>query len=214
MALAAALIAGLAATPAKAQEAGSLFLGVTAGGAYSGLRGDFLESSERARSYKWGFVGGATFEAYYKRNFAVKVDALYTQKGVQNVPSAIGAADLNLAYIDVPLMLNFNVHLSYDWSVAFYTGISIGFNVSCNLKSSDGSSVSCKDSEDDIGPKSTEFAWPFGLGVQYWPSGRAGNYLSLDVRYVYGFSSAFENSAADVKNQVLLLMVRYAFKIK
>ena len=211
---AAALIAGLSATPAKAQEGGSLFLGVAAGGSYSGLRGDYFSSSSEARNYQWGFVGGATFEAYFKRDFSIKVDALYTQKGAGGIPDGVNNIDLNLAYIDAPVMLNFNVPLSYKWSVAFYTGISVGFNLSCDLSSSDGSSTSCTDSEESPDPKSTEIAWPFGLGIEYWPSGRTGNYLAFDVRYVYGISSAFENSAANVKNQVLELLVRYAFKMK
>ena len=214
VALAAALIAGLSATPAMAQQGGSLFLGLAAGGSYSGLRGDFFSSDSKVRAYQWGFVGGATFEAYFKKNVSIKVDALYTQKGAGGIPDGLNNIDLNLAYIDVPVMLNFNVPLSYKWSVAFYTGISVGFNVSCDLSSSDGSSISCTDSEEDLDPKSTEIAWPFGLGIEYWPSGRAGNYLAFDLRYVYGISSAFENSAANVKNQVLELLVRYAFKMK
>lgn len=214
MAVVAALIAGLSATPAMAQEGGSLFLGVAAGGSYAGLRGDFFTSDSKVRAYQWGFVGGATFEAYFKRNFSIKVDALYTQKGVGGIPDGLNTVDLNLAYIDVPVMLNFNVPLSYKWSVAFYTGISVGFNVSCDLSSSDGTSISCTDSEESLDPKSTEIAWPFGLAIEYWPSGRTSNYLAFDLRYVYGISSAFENSAANVKNQVLELLVRYAFKMK
>ncbi len=208
------LTAGLSAAPALAQEGGSLFLGLAAGGSYSGLRGDFLSSEAKARNYQWGFAGGATFEAYFKRSFSVKVEALYTQKGTGGIPDGVNTIDLNLAYIDIPVMLNYNAPLSRKWSVAFYTGISIGFNLSCDLESSDGSSVSCTDSEASVDPRTTEVAWPFGLGIAYWPSGRTGNYLSFDVRYLYGISSAFENSVGNVKNQVLELLVRYAFKIK
>ena len=215
MAVAAALIMGLSASPALAQEGGSLFLGLAAGGSYAGLRGDFLSSEANVRGYTWGFVGGATFEAFVKRNaFSIRVEALYTQKGTGGIPEGLNNIDLNLAYIDVPVMLNLNVPLSYKWSVAFYTGISVGFNISCDLSSSDGSSVSCADSSEDVNPKSTDIGWPFGLGIEYWPSGRAGNYLAFDVRYVYGISNAFEDSVGNVKNQVLELLVRYAFKMK
>ncbi len=191
-----------------------MFLGLAAGGSYSGLRGDFFSGEDASRSYKWGFVGGATFEAFVKRNaFSIKVEALYTQKGVSGIPEGVNSVDLNLAYIDVPVMLNLNVPLSYKWTVAFYSGISVGFNISCDLSSSDGSSVSCADNS-EVDPKSTEIGWPFGLGIQYWPSGRTGNYLSLDARYVYGISNAFEDSVGNVKNQVFELLVRYAFKMK
>jgi len=211
---AAALIALVSAAPATAQEGGSMFLGLAAGGSYSGLRGDFVSDPNAARNYKWGFVGGATFEAFVKRNaFSIKVEALYTQKGTGGIPQGLNNVDLSLAYIDVPVMLNVSVPLSYKWTVAFYTGISLGFNISCDLKSSDGTSTSCSDSG-EVDPKSTDFGWPFGLGIAYWPSGRTGNYLSFDARYVYGISSAFEDSAGNVKNQVFELLVRYAFKLK
>jgi len=212
--LATALVGLLSAAPATAQEGGSIFLGLAAGGSYSGLRGDFVSDPDVQRNYKWGFAGGATFEAFVKRNaFSIKVEALYTQKGTGGIPQGLNNVDLNLAYIEVPVMLNGSVPLSYKWTVAFYTGISVGFNLSCDLKSSDGSSISCSDSE-DVDPKSTDIGWPFGLGIAYWPSGRTGNYLSFDVRYVYGISNAFEDSVGNISNQVLELLVRYAFKMK
>jgi hypothetical protein len=215
LALVPVLIALVSAAPVTAQEGGSMFLGLAAGGSYSGLRGDFSSDADAQRNYKWGFAGGATFEAFVKRNaFSIKVDALYTQKGAGGIADGANNIDLNLAYIEVPVMLNVNVPLSYKWSVAFYSGISVGFNISCDLESSDGTSVSCSDSGGDVDPKSTDIGWPFGLGILYWPSGRTGSYLAFDARYVYGISNAFEDSAGNVKNQTFELLVRYAFKLK
>lgn len=204
------LVTTLAASPAQAQQGGDVFIGLMAGGSYSSLRGDYAEEN---RKYTWGFSGGATFETYFKSNFALEVDATYVQKGAGAVGTdGLETIDLDMAYLQLPVLLKVNVPLSYNWSVNFYSGISIGFQLSCDLESSGGPSTACSDTQNPGEAKSTDVAWPFGLGILYWPSGRNSGYLSFDVRYTYGLSSAFET--ADVKTQTLELLLRYAFKIK
>ena len=204
------LVTALAASPAQAQQGGDVFIGLMAGGSYSSLRGNY---AQQTRNYIWGFSGGATFETYFKSNFALEVDATYVQKGAGAVGTqGLETTDLSMAYLQLPVLLKVNVPLSYNWSVNFYSGISVGFQMSCDLKSSDGSSTACTDTATPGEPKSTDIAWPFGLGILYWPSGRNSGYLSFDLRYTYGLSSVFET--VDVKTQTLELLLRYAFKIK
>lgn len=173
------LIAALAlivATPALGQQ--RMTLGFSAGATTSDLEGGVLIRNTASR---WGFIGGVSGIFRTSQNSMVALEANYVQKG--------GADVARLDYIDIPLLLGLIIptmddRLHFD----FYTGIGLGFKVSCSADDNAPAEDVCDRA------KGTEWTWPIGLAALVRSA--SGKYFGLDARYSVSISDAFEGTAA------------------
>lgn len=161
-------------TPAFGQSRrGSV--GVTAGATVGDLQGGIIYTSSR-----WGFTGGVFGHFRTSRNSTVGLQVNYTQKGGKDLA--------RLDYIEIPFLLGAVIPTDDDRiNFNFYTGISLALKVSCGVD--DGVvGLDCDNA------KSSEWAWPVGLGFGIRNAG--GGMIGLDARYSIGISDAFEASAS------------------
>lgn len=168
------LAAGLVvATPALGQSARGT-AGVTAGATLGDLQGGVVNTSSR-----WGFTGGVFGNFRTSRNTTIGLQVNYTQKGGKDLA--------RLDYIEIPFLVGAVLPTDNDRiNFNLYTGIGLAFKVSCSIDES--VSASCDNA------KSTEWAWPIGLGMGI--KNANGGMIGLDVRYSIGISDAFEGSVA------------------
>jgi len=174
-----ALALGLvAAAPAVGQRApGRAAIGFSAGAATSDMEGGAIIGNTPSR---WGFIGGVSGVFRTSRNSSVALEVDYVQKG--------GGDVARLDYIEVPFLVGAIIPTDNDrLNFNFYTGIGIGFKVSCSADS--GTIAGLCDRA-----KGTEWTWPVGLAFIVRSAG--GKYFGLDGRYSIGISDALETSAA------------------
>jgi hypothetical protein len=177
--LAAALVL-VVATPAFAQRGPvtKTTVALSAGATTSDLEGGVLI---RNTSSRWGFIGGLTGTFRTSQNSMVALEAHYVQKG--------GADVARLEYIEIPFLFGALIptmddRLHFD----FYTGIGLGFKVSCSADESAPTDDLCDRAN------GTEWTWPIGLAVLVRSA--SGKYFGLDGRYSIGISDAFDGTAA------------------
>jgi hypothetical protein len=163
------------ATPASAQRNKSV-VGISAGATTSDIEGGFLNTSSQ-----WGFIGGIFGTARTSRNSMLGLEANYVQKGGRDLA--------DLSYIDIPFIIGAIIPTANDaLNFNFYTGIGIGFKVSCSETSGSSFANACDRA------KGTEWTWPVGLAFAF--RNASGKYIGLDARYSAGISDAFEGSGA------------------
>jgi hypothetical protein len=172
-------LALVVATPAFAQRGVSrTTLALSAGATTSDLEGGVII---RNTSSRWGFIGGLSGVFRTSQNSMVALEANYVQKGGANVA--------RLDYIEIPFLFGaiiptMDERLHFD----FYTGIGLGFKVSCSADADPPVEDVCDRA------KGTEWTWPIGLAVLVRSA--SGKYFGLDGRYSISISDAFEGTAA------------------
>jgi hypothetical protein len=173
-----AVLGTVLATPALAQLRGGLIAGAT----YSKMSGDFITSSE----FKWNWFAGAYVELEYRENFSVELELNYVKKGGKGVTENRQNVDLDIGYVEVPILAHYLVPLGDKWRLGLYGGGAVGVPVTCDVVI-EGSSVSCVSS---LGSAKTEWLIPVGGRLGYELPG--GSRLALDVRYSIPLSEALE----------------------
>jgi len=162
------------ATPAMGQSRRGT-AGVTAGATLGDLQGGVVNTSSR-----WGFTGGVFGNFRTSRNSTIGLQVNYSQKGGKDLA--------RLDYIEIPFLVGAVIPTDNDRiNFNLYTGIGLAFKVSCSTDEG-VTSVSCDNA------KSTEWAWPIGLGMGV--KNANGGMIGLDARYSIGISDAFDGSVA------------------
>ena len=126
---------------------------------------------------------------------------------VDVVAADVVKVKIKLAYIDIPVLLQYEATGSSDVRPHVYAGPSFGFKSGCKVEGSgEGVSVStdCKDAEIDI--KSFDLGGVVGAGLTF-PLG--GLRAAVGARYQHGFSDLEAESV--VKNRVLSFYVGLEF---
>jgi len=179
-----ALAVGISAT-ASAQAR----IGLKAGASLTNITGSDVSGADN----KFGFHGGLVANLGFGDALSVQPEILFSMKGYQN-PSN-GKEKINLNYIDVPVMLQYNAD-----GLFFEAGPQIGFLASA--KRTDGTN--------DIDVKSlfqsVDFGYAVGLGYKL----DAGPMVGL--RYNGGITSAFKdiaNTTIKARNSAFQLYVGY-----
>lgn len=167
------------ATPAL----GQLRAGLLAGATYSKLTGDFLESSD----YRWNWAAGGYLELPYRSNLSLQIELNYVKKGGKGITDNAQAIDLDVGYVEVPLLANFLLPLGGRWESALYGGVGVGVSVSCDVRLNEVSHVSCASR---LSSPKTEWTIPLGARLGYGLMGSSK--LLLDARYAVPVSEALE----------------------
>ena len=140
--------------------------GVTGGATYTGF-------SSYSRGSKMGGIFGVTAGVRQWNWTVINVEASWAQRGADGV---------DLDHVDVPLLFGGSSDLGNGVRVRGYTGIQVGYNISCN---STVVGVNCSRIN------KWQWAWPVGLQIGKYRSG--GNFIAADVRYAWFLNDAFDN---------------------
>ncbi|MGD8868284.1 MAG: hypothetical protein PVI01_11650 [Gemmatimonadales bacterium] len=162
---------------------GQLRAGLVAGATYSKLTGDFLQSSD----YRWNWLAGGYLELPYRSNLSLQLELNYVKKGGKSVTDNAQAIDLDVGYVEVPLLANFLLPLGGGWESALYGGVGVGVSVACDVRINETSQVSCTSG---LSSPKTEWTIPLGARLGYPLAG--GSRLLLDARYSVPVSEALE----------------------
>ena len=135
---------------------------------------------------------------------SIRPEILYTMKGAcyeATVGNVKFDATLKLDYLEVPILLQYNLPLPGPVSPSLFAGPALAFNLSAKVVEE------TSDTEEDIEDvKSTDLGLVIGGGVVL------NNKITLDVRLVMGLTSIDDSGADDdVKNQVISIMAGYMF---
>ncbi len=178
IAASALVLAAATASPAL----GQLQAGLIGGATYSKIVGDFMVESD----YRWGWFAGAYLELAYREHLSFVVELDYLTKGGTGVTQNSQAIDLDIGYVEMPVLAVYDASFGDRWGGGIYGGLSIGFPITCDVKI-EGSSVSCTSG---LGSAQTEWTIPLGARLSYKLAG--GSNLLLDVRLSVPLSDALE----------------------
>ena len=158
--------------------------------------GDSPELENTASTF--GFVGGVSFLIPTNRAGGFQVEALFHQKGAQNLLRRDDK--LRLTYLEVPMLFHLDVYQRDPRAVYVIAGPAMAFNVQASYES-DGEKESVTDDIEDF-----DVGLVVGAGVEL-------RRLTLEGRYTWGFRSAFQDSELEgaFKNRALSLLVGFRF---
>jgi hypothetical protein len=169
--------------------------GAKAGINIATLGGDDLDDAEGKKS-NTGFYFGGLVNIPLSSNFAFQPELIYSAKQGLEFDDDGDEVNLNLNYINIPLMLQY---MSNGFVVE--AGPQIGFNISSKYKTM-GIEV---DFDDAI--KGIDFGANFGLGYI------TNSGFGFNARYNLGLSNIAEEDG-DIKNRVFQVGVVYMFGAK
>jgi Outer membrane protein beta-barrel domain len=172
------VLAAAAASPAL----GQLQAGLIGGATYSKIVGDFMVESD----YRWGWFAGAYLELLYQGRYSFVVEMDYLTKGGTGVTQNRQAIDLDVGYVEVPVLAVYNASFGDKWGGGFYGGLSFGVPITCDVNIG-GSNVSCGTG---LSSPQTEWTVPLGARLSYKLAGNSN--LLLDVRLSVPLSDALE----------------------
>jgi hypothetical protein len=195
----------IVATSASAQEDASPWrLGIQAGASYSNLNGDVLASSDAT----WGPLAGGTAEYFFANSFSIELEANYVQRG--NKKGQIGNTEfeMDLKYVELPLILNGYYAFNENWHGSLYAGLALALKVACDVRIDDDPQSDC--SQASITGEAESISWgvPVGGGVVYKFPGK-NSLIRLDVRYSIGLSDVVKN--LDITTRAWEFILGYGF---
>ena len=158
--------------------------------------GDSPELENTASTF--GFIGGVSFLIPTNRVGGYQVEALFHQKGVQNLLRRDDK--LRLTYLEVPVLLHLDVYQRDPRAIYVIAGPAMAFNVQASYES-DGEKESVTDDIENF-----DVGLVVGAGVEL-------RRLTLEGRYTWGLRSAFHDSELDgaFKNRALSFIVGFRF---
>jgi hypothetical protein len=146
----------------------------------------------------FGFVGGVSFLIPTGRIGGYQIEALFHQKGAQNLLRRDDK--LRLTYLEVPVLLHLDVYQRDPRAVYVIAGPALAFNVQASYES-DGEKEDVMD-----GIENVDVGLVIGAGVEL-------RRINIEGRYTFGLRSAFRDGDLDgaFKNRTLSLMVGFRF---
>ena len=203
----------------------SIKMGIKGGQNFATFRGDLLPdqlglSSVDLKS-KTGFVAGGFMKVTVLGTFSVQPELLYTQKGVAydgtisagNVSRDV-EGQLNVSYVELPILGRFEMSLLPTVSLNVYGGPAFSMKVSEGLElEENGVEVPANLSSSDVF-EDRDSGFVIGAGLALSPAGLA--LLFIDARYTIGTDAIFvgEDTALelpDIKNNVFTLSAGIGF---
>jgi hypothetical protein len=168
--------------------------GVKAGLNMATITGDDVDMGTISPGTRMGFSVGGFVILDLPGMLGVRPEVLYSMKGaIYDTPA--GDAIIKLDYVEVPVLLQYDLMLPGPVSPVFFAGPALAFNLSAKAESPDGT----EEDIDDI--KSMDIGAVVGAGVIL--NGK----ITVDLRITLGLSTIDDSDdEADVKNQVISLM--------
>jgi len=189
MSFAVAVAAALALLPAESAAQTSKFVGVSGGASSAELRGGVTNSN-----FRWGGTAGLFFGYRTWRTVGL-LEVNWVQKGGKD---ATGDGETRIDYIEVPFLVGGGSETG-DFLVRVYTGIGVGWPISC-------SSTSTSSLQNCNLKRSWQWTWPFGLLLGR-RIGDGRTFVGIDGRYNIGLSDTFEGAVMANYNWQIRLQV-------
>lgn len=147
--------------------------------------------------------GGGGFARFNLSNgqITIQPEALFMMKGIGIEGTGV---NWKLTYIDIPLLIKYNVPTKGSFAPNLFVGPYGGFLISAKLLD-----VDVKDAH-----KSFDYGLVFGGGFDI--AGAGNGKFTFDARYALGLANIFDipdDVEGSVKNGVISLMVGYAFGV-
>lgn len=143
-------------------------------------------SIDETSDSKIGFAAGVFVEKPVSDMFSLQFEGLFVQKGGKDEDSDLGDGNVTLSYIDVPVLLRFNIPLDKEDIEPFvYGGAFAGYLLDASAES-DGEDI------DDI--DITEFLTNINYGLVLG-AGVSFGMLTVDIRYDLGLANIFDDSS-------------------
>ncbi len=174
--------------------------GVKGGVNISSMDGDTWSDAKS----KVGFYAGFLYNAPLGANFSIQPELIYTQYGAKLLDNAIQKTNLNIGYVAVPVMFQ------YNFVPNFYVeaGPEFGFNVNANAKTdykNDNIKASARTEIDTDNFKTFNFGMGIGLGYDFTEN------VGINARYTAGLTNVYENDKLDAKNGAFQVGLNYKF---
>ncbi len=153
-----------------------------------------------------GFAAGVSARMPLGAMLDLEVDGLYAQKGFK-ISDGGDSAELKLAYIDIPVMLSYQLG-SGNVAPFLLGGGTLSIKSGCSVAATSGSVSASADCEDITGDsqKSTDLGLTVGGGLRF-------DRFSLQARYTFGMTDAFDDGDDTVssKNRALFFLAGFSF---
>ena len=153
---------------------------------------------------KWGLCAGGFIRFNISETFVIQPEVLYTMKGAKFEETIDGETmkfEMNLSYLEIPVLVKFMIPTPGGVKPNLYAGPALAIELSSKTKLVYAGETEEEDIEET---KDTDFGLIIGAGVDF------GN-LTVDLRYVLGLTTIFDEEDEDVKNGVISLIVGYSF---
>ncbi len=141
-------------------------------------------SFEESSDTKFGFQAGILYQHAINDMISIQPELLFTQKGGKDDVNGGLESKVTLSYVEVPVLLRFNVPIDGDIRPYLIAGPHAGYLLDAKDEY-DGESEDISDFLEDL-----NFGLTFGGGVQF------GNFF-VDARYDLGLSNVFDESSID-----------------
>ena len=135
--------------------------------------------------YYTSFAVGVFYYHAFSEIFVLQPELYYSVKGGKET----GGSVLKLSYIDIPVLLKFNLPLEgKSWAPNLYAGPYLAFLM--------GADVDGHDVKDNF--SSTDFGLVIGAGADFHLS-EGKHLLELDFRYSMGFTKIYDADQQDIE---------------
>ncbi|HET7896978.1 MAG TPA: porin family protein [Flavisolibacter sp.] len=213
------LLSALALSVAAMAQSNVSF-GVRAGITNANLRGNAVESFQNLIDFaggavstngKTGFYGGGFVSIPVSEQFSIEPGITYSQKGyelkgsfgIKGTDLAAAKAQLNLNYIDLPVLAKANIN-----GLQLFAGPQVSYLANADLHTTAGALGfnfinNHQDVKDQFNP--WDVALTGGVGYQF------GNGFSLNAAYDYGLSKINSGQSIDAHNQAVKVGVGFRF---
>ncbi len=188
-------------------------------GAFGGWNSATLDVNDNTFSRadrKSGFNAGGLVAWHVSDRFAVELAGMYTKKGSKVEDSGL-QFDLNLDYIEIPLLARFDIPTQAGGrlSLHLFAGPAISFETSCKVNgevSGLNVELDCDDPEVDAARYTTDYSLLFGGGVGI---GAGPGDIQLDAAYDLGLTNLNNepDDKTNIKNRTLMLTAGYILPI-
>jgi hypothetical protein len=190
----------------QSQTPGPPRIGILAGVNSATVGGKDADDADRLT----GLLAGVYVVKPIAGALAFRPELLYSQKGAEgsfDEEDVSGKAKIKVAYLEVPVLLQYEATESSDVRPHVYAGPSFSFKTTCKLEGSGGGvsvSFDCDDVELDV--KSFDLGGVVGAGLTF-PIG--GLRAAIGARYQHGFTDLTDDAV--VRNRVLSLYAGLEF---
>ncbi len=170
-------VAGLFACNVNNAQAQETKFGIKGGATLYSVTTELGDFGEETTDGKVGFAAGLYMEKPFSDLISLQIEGLFVQKGGEDEDDFFGDESVTLSYVDVPVLIRFNVPLAENVQPYVYGGGYLGYLL-------DASS-----NEEDISEflEDINYGAAFGAGVSF-------GMLSLDIRYDLGLANIYDDS--------------------
>ncbi len=198
----AGLLAGAA--PATAQ----IGVGVMGGVSFADIYGSEKDAFAPGRDGRTGFLAGAMLD-FPLGIVSIRPEVLYVQKGAQ-FSDATFAAEFNLDYIEIPLLLVVGIPAG-GLKVELFAGPQIAFRTTCDISSTETGgteqSLPCDDANIGAELETTDFGVMVGGGLAI------SNFM-VQVALDYSLLPVdAETDPFDIKNKAIYVLLGWMFRL-